>query len=466
MSDSSSAFAPIHQLSAEIAAGRTSPVALMDSYLQRIATYDRQLGAFVSVYADEARMAAEAADRAIRSGHRIGPLHGMPVALKDLVEMEGRVTTGGSLAWRSRKSAVTATIVQRLIAAGMIVIGKTLTVEFAYGGWGTNQHMGTPWNPWDMKVRRIPGGSSSGSGVAVAAGLAAAAIGTDTGGSVRLPAAFCGIVGLKTTTGRIPTWGVLPLSETLDTVGPMTRSVEDAALLFEALQGPDPRDPATQRRDRLDVLSSLRRGISGLRLAVLPEAERTGIEPEVLANYDASLKQLEAQGAQLVGIALPQPIESYRDPVGRIIAAEGYANLAETVEHENLPLDRFVRERLRAGRDGAARDYILTLQAQRKAKGAMAAAMAAVDAFVPPTTPMVAPVAEGIDEAVTPSHFTRMVNFVEMCGLSVPNGFTAEGLPTGLQIVCRAHEEAMALRIGWAYEAATDWHMRTPPGLA
>src|SRR5690554_5222093 len=175
MSGPSSPFAPIHQLAPEIASGRTSPVEVTQLYLQRIAKYDEKLGSFVEVYADEARMAAEAADRAIRSGHRIGPLHGMPIALKDLVEVEGKVATGGSAAWRSRKSTVTAAIVQRLVAAGMIVIGKTLTVEFAYGGWGTNQHMGTPWNPWDMTVHRIPGGSSNGSGVAVAAGLTAAA---------------------------------------------------------------------------------------------------------------------------------------------------------------------------------------------------------------------------------------------------------------------------------------------------
>lgn len=466
MSGPSSPFAPIHQLAPEIASGRTSPVELTQLYLQRIAKYDEQLGSFVEVYADEARMAAEAADRAIRSGHRIGPLHGMPIALKDLVEVEGKIATGGSAAWRSRKSAVTAAIVQRLVAAGMIVIGKTLTVEFAYGGWGTNQHMGTPWNPWDMTVHRIPGGSSNGSGVAVAAGLTAAAIGTDTGGSVRLPASFCGIVGLKTTVGRIPTWGVLPLSETLDTIGPMTRSVEDAALLFEALQGPDPRDPATQRRERLDVLSPLRHGVRGLRLAVLPDSERQNIEPEVLANYDAALRHLESLGAHLVEIKLPEPIAAYRDPVARIISAEGYATLAETVEHDNLPLDRFVRERLRAGRDGSARDYVMTLRAQKRAKVEMAAAMAEVDAFLTPTTPMVAPPAEGIDEDITPSYFTRFVNFVEMCGLSVPNGFGAGGLPTGLQIVCRAHEEAMALRIGWAYEQSTDWHTKVPGGLA
>src|SRR5580700_986675 len=195
--------------------------------LARIGAQDQKLHAFVEVYDKEARLAAEAAEKAIRSGHRIGPLHGIPIALKDLIEIEGRVTTGGSQVWRERRSAYTATLAQKLIAAGLIVIGKTHTVEFAMGGWGTNQHRGTPWNPWDPEVARTPGGSSSGSGAAVAAGLAPWAIGTDTGGSVRLPASWCGLTGLKTTIGRVSTYGILPLSPTLDTPGPMARSVED-----------------------------------------------------------------------------------------------------------------------------------------------------------------------------------------------------------------------------------------------
>src|SRR5258705_1103440 len=193
----------------------------------------------------DARLAAEGADRAIRSGHRMGPLHGVPIALKDLVDLEGRVTTGGSKVWANRVSPVTATLAERAIAAGMIVLGKTHTVEFAMGSWGTNTHMGTPRNPWDLAVHRTPGGSSSGSAVAVAAGLAPIAIGTDTGGSVRLPAGSCGIVCLKVTAGRISTYGVLPLSFTLDTPGPIARSVEDTALIYPRLSGPDPPHPPT-----------------------------------------------------------------------------------------------------------------------------------------------------------------------------------------------------------------------------
>src|SRR5256714_15603187 len=202
-SNTDPSFLPAHRLAAEIAARRLSPVDIVEALLSRIEAHNPKLHAFIDVYADDARLAAEAADKAIRSGHTVGPLHGVPIALKDLVDLEGRVTTGGSKVWAKRVSAVTATLARRFIGAGMIVLGKTHTVEFAMGSFGTNTHLGTPRNPWDPAVHRTPGGSSSGSAVAVASGLAPAAIGTDTGGSVRLPASWCGIVGLKTTVGRI-----------------------------------------------------------------------------------------------------------------------------------------------------------------------------------------------------------------------------------------------------------------------
>ena len=192
---------PARVLAEAVSARRLSPVDLIDATIAKISASDPRLHAFVETYFDDARLAAEGADRAVRSGHAVGPLHGMPVALKDLVELEGRVATGGSKAWRDRRSSRTATLARRLVQAGMIVVGKTHTVEFAFGGWGTNQHMGTPWNPWDPRTHRVPGGSSSGSGVAVAARMVPWAIGTDTGGSVRLPASFCGLTGLKTTIG-------------------------------------------------------------------------------------------------------------------------------------------------------------------------------------------------------------------------------------------------------------------------
>jgi aspartyl-tRNA(Asn)/glutamyl-tRNA(Gln) amidotransferase subunit A len=286
-------------------AGRLSPVDLTEAYLERIQTSQSKLMPFVEVYAEEARRAAKAAHLAIGAGHAVGPLHGIPVALKDLIEIEGKIVTGGSQAWRQRRATRTATLARRLIAQGMIVLGKTHTVEFAMGGWGTNSRLGTPWNPWDIERHRTPGGSSSGSGVAVSAGLAPWAVGTDTGGSVRLPASWCGITALKTTVGRISTYGVLPLSPTLDTPGPMTRSIDDAALLYMAMQGADPLDPRTARLPQTDPMRTLKRGVRGLRLAPMPQAERAFASAEVLAAYDASLITLERLGAEIVSIALP-----------------------------------------------------------------------------------------------------------------------------------------------------------------
>src|SRR5437762_6981270 len=296
-------YQPAHQLAAEIAARRLSPVDIVEAFLARIARLDGKLHAYIDVYADDARLAAEGADKAIRSGHAVGPLHGVPIALKDLIDLEGRVTTGGSMVWRERRSPATATLARRLIAAGMIVIGKTHTVEFAMGGWGTNQHMGTPWNPWDPAAARTPGGSSAGSGVAVAAGMAPWAIGTDTGGSVRLPASWCGLTGLKTTIGRVSTYGILPLAPSLDTPGPMARSVEDAALLCGVMQGADPLDPRTlSAPPPSDPMPALRRGVKGLRLARMPNAERDGCTPEVLAAYDEALETLARLGAEIVDL--------------------------------------------------------------------------------------------------------------------------------------------------------------------
>src|SRR3982074_3320622 len=252
---------PASVLAQEIAAKRLSPVDVVDALLARIEALEPKLHAFVDVYGPSARLAAEGAHKAIRADHEIGPLHGVPIALKDLIELEGQVITGGSANWRNRRSVVTATIARRMISAGMIVLGKTHTVEFAFGGWGTNQHMGTPWNPWDATTARTPGGSSSGSGVAVAARLAPWAIGTDTGGSVRLPASFCGLTGLKTTIGRVSTYGILRLSPTLDTPGALARSVEDAARLYCVMHGPDPLDPRTIGVPAAVLTDQWRRGI-------------------------------------------------------------------------------------------------------------------------------------------------------------------------------------------------------------
>ncbi len=455
-----------HELAAAFAARRLSPVEVVDALLARIARLEPRLHAFVEVYADEARLAAEAADKAIRSGHAVGPLHGVPIALKDLIDLEGRITTGGSAAWRDRRSPVTATLAKKLIAAGMIVIGKTHTVEFAMGGWGTNQHMGTPWNPWDPKIARTPGGSSSGTGVAVAAGMAPWGIGTDTGGSVRLPASWCGLSGLKTTIGRVSTYGILPLAPSLDTPGPIARSVEDAALLFTAMQGADPLDPRTlSAPPPCDPLPTLRRGVKGLRLARMPANERPGTDDAVLAAYDRALDELAGLGAEIVDIALPWRFAETMHQTGRIIGSESYALVGELVDNPNLPIDEAVRPRIRIGRSITAPQYLAALADRDRLKREFLAALDGIDALLTPTTQTAAIPLDEVDQTTTPAYFTRVFNLLEMCALAVPNGFTADGLPISLQIACHPYDEATALRIGWAYQQATDWHTRRPPGL-
>jgi len=466
MPSSDPSFLPAAKLAAEIAARRLSPVDVVEALLARIEAHDNRLHAFVEVYADDARLAAEAADKAIRSGHAVGPLHGVPIALKDLIDIEGRVTTGGSMVWRERRSPVTATLAKRLISAGLIVLGKTHTVEFAMGGWGTNQHMGTPWNPWDAGVARTPGGSSSGSGVAVAAGLAPWAIGTDTGGSVRLPASWCGLSGLKTTIGRVSTYGILPLAPSLDTPGPMARTVEDAALLFGVMQGADPLDPRTlSAPPPSDPMPALKRGVRGLRFARMPQSERDDCDDEVLTAYEQSLELLAKLGAEIVSVALPCRFADTMMATGRIIGSEGYQLVGRLVDNPALQIDEAVRPRIQLGRDITAAEYLAALAERDSLKRQFFAALEGVDALLTPTTQTAAIPTQSVDQSTTPAHFTRMFNLLEMCALSLPNGFTRNGLPLSLQIACRPYDEAMALRIGWAYQQATDWHERRPPGL-
>ena len=440
---------PVHRLVGALASGEINSVLLVEALLERIARYDARLHAFVNVYADEARAAAAAADVARRAGHAVGPLHGIPVAVKDIVDIEGRVTTGGSKLWAERISPVTATLVKRMLAAGMIIVGKTHSVEFAMGSFGTNRHMGTPWNPWDAATHRAPGGSSSGTGVAVAARLAPWGIGTDTGGSVRIPSSWCGIVGLKTTIGRVSCEGVLPLSTTLDTPGPMVRSVEDAALLYQVLSGDDP-------------FALLRAGVRGLRLARMPAAERAGCERGVLAAYDAALELLAGLGATIVELDLPRRFAAMGALVGRIIGAEGYSFVGALTDDPSLPLDDDVRPRIAIGRGMSARDYLHALREREAVKREFAAALEGADALLTPTTATVAPPVASIDQSGTAAGFTRPVNLIDWCALALPNGRGAAGMPTSLQIACRGNDEATALRIGWAYEQAAGWQGAAP----
>lgn len=460
--DAPAATTTVAGLAAGHADRSRSPVETMDEVLSTIDRLDGELGAWQALYADDARKLAAGAAEAIAAGHRSGLFHGMPFALKDIVDVDGRVTTAGSAALAERISPATALIGRRLMAAGGVLVGKTKTVELALGGWGTNKHMGMPRNPWDADVERIPGGSSSGSGVAVASGMVPCAIGTDTGGSVRLPASFCGIVGLKTTEGLLPTDGIVPLSHTLDTPGPMARTVEDVALMFDVLTGRNPIDIDDDHRHCRGLYRTLEQGVRGMRFGALADAERSVVAADVLEQYDRSLAVLSDLGAEIEVFETPLRFDGMKESTFVIVTAEAWHHHGHLFGDPDAPLDSDVRARGIVGQEVTAADYIAAHRQRDRDQAAFVEAMGRLDAMLTPTTPTTAPPAAGIDEETTPAHFTRAGNYLGLCGLNVPTGLTAEGLPAGLQILGRGFDEATVLRVGAAFEAARG-PLPTPP---
>ncbi|WP_260986325.1 amidase [Bordetella genomosp. 13] len=448
------------ELSQAYALGAVTPLQAVEALLARIEAEDGRLGAYVDVYRDEAIMAARSATEAYRAGAQVGPWHGVPIAVKDLVEIGGKPCLAGAASRRGMVSQTTATLVRRLRGHGAIVLGKTHTVEFAYGGWGTNALMGTPRNPWDASVHRTPGGSSSGSAVAVAARLAPWAIGTDTGGSVRTPAAFNGLTGLKVSHGRVSLHGIVPLCPSLDTPGFITRSVGDAASLLEMLQGPDPRDPSTAGVAPVEVRDGLSRGVRGLRLARMPQHDRLGCEAAVLDAYDRAVAQLADLGAEIVDVELPMPLADYTTH-SAVMLAEAHAMYGALAADAAVAMDPAVRARILAG-DMPASRYLQARWAREDNAAAFVRALGDADVLLTPTVRTAAIPVDSVDERTTPAILTRVVNQLNLCALAVPAGFNAEGLPLSLQIIGRRHQEAMVLRVGQAYQEATSWHLRSP----
>lgn len=460
------AFVSIQQAQEAMDAGVLTSEALVEHQLERIERLDPKLHAFVDVYADEAREAARAMDGLRRAGIHLGPLHGVTVAVKDLFEIGGKPITGGSVAQPARISTATATVVRRLRSAGAIVIGKTHTVEYAFGGWGTNEVMGTPWNPWDLRTHRIPGGSSSGSAVAVAAGLVCAAIGTDTGGSVRIPAGLCGLAGLKTTQGLVSRHGLIELCPSHDTVGPLARSVGDCALLLDVMAGADPLDCVSLAAPARQLAHAMKAWPRGARLWVLPAAERTGVEAAVLAVYDEALDVLKRMGMQLVEQDLPQSCAESMRIAGQLMSAEGYTRLGPLFERSELRFDPNIRRRILLGRDIDAKAYQDLLRAREHARLDMLKAMDGIDACVFPTNAISAIPLTEVDELATPlSRFGRFVNLMNLCALAVPAGMSPEGMPISIQFIGRSWDEPKVLRLGLGFEQATPWHGLHPEGL-
>ena len=460
---------PFHSLAALsrlVADGAASSTEIVRACLARIARLDDRLHAFVDVYRDDALASAQAADLERRAKRPRGPLHGLPIAHKDLLHLAGRQTTAGSKSWRGRISDHTATCVERLIAAGMIPLGKTHLVEFAFGGWGRNEPMGAPWNPWDTSVHRVAGGSSSGSAVATAAGLAPAAIGSDTGGSVRIPSALCGLTGLKTTYGLISLYGAVPLSATLDTIGPIAHTAEDAALLTAAMAGPDARDSATLDAPAfdLDVALADASGVRGMRVTVLPVDQYPSIVcADALAAQAAMIAALSDLGARVEEARVPLDFDDVMVRNGRIIAAESYAVHRAYIEDPALPIDPWVRKRMVSGKAIVAADYIDELAARRRAEAVFTAWMRDRDALLTPTLPIAAiPLADVDENKTTLATFTRAANYLGACALSLPAGRGAEGLPFGVQLIGAPFADAKLLRIGCAVQQTTTWHRERP----
>lgn len=424
---------------------------LVSDYLTRIAALDGWLHAYVAVYADEAMAAARAADLQLDLGIWLGPLHGVPIALKDLIDIAGRPTTIGSPIHADTIAASTAQLVQQLQRAGAVILGKTHMVQFAMGAWGPNQHMGTPRNPWDDRVHRIPGGSSSGSAVAVAGRLAPAAIGTDTGGSVRVPASYCGITGLKPTVGRISSQGVVTLSQTLDSVGVFAHSAADARLLFDVLA------PATPGEWR-EPLDASRFGIAGATLGRLPDAFLADVTPAVRQAYEASIALFHSLGAQIVEITPPATLAEFKAVTGDIMMTEGVASFEREMTDLDLPVDDSVRPRMLVGLEISAVRYLAALRERDRLQAAMQARLEGVAGLLTPTTLTTALPLDEVDHGNAPVQYTRIGNLLQMCGVSVPNGRDDAGLPTGLQILCPGGEDRLALYLAEVFQRHSDWH--------
>ena len=460
------AYSTLTELANGLRTKKYSSVEITQEYLSRIQKADGKLHSYVSVNEASALEQARAADQRRASGYSLSAVDGLPIAVKDLCDIEGQITTAGSKDWLNRRSTTTSTAVERLLRGGMVMLGKTHMVEFAFGGFGTNPEMGTPWNPWDLKTHRTPGGSSSGSGVAVAAGLAPAALGSDTGGSVRIPASLNGITGLKTTCGLISLHGAFPLSGTLDSIGPMTRDMEDAALLTELMAGADPRDPATLNRPLFQwkAPENIAKPLAGTRIAMIPPAQYPiAMGADVLRMLDDTRRVLVDLGATIVDKPFPFDFKDMMVRNGYIITAEAYAIHRAYIDDAKKPFGQFVRKRVQGGAAISGADYIDAMAAHRAAIAQWKDWMSNVDALLSPCTPFGAIPLTEVDEAQTPmASFTRAGNYLGSCGMSLPAGLADNGMPIGMQLLGKPFDDATMVKIGIAFQRATKWHLARP----
>ena len=453
-----------------IAEKRLSSQEVTRSCLHRIAQWQPRLNAFMSIEAEAALEAAEAADTALaRGGHR-GALHGVPLAHKDMYYDAGKVVTCGSKIRRDFVATTTATALQRLKDAGSIRLGSLQMVEFAYGPTGHNFHHGAVHNPFAFG--HITGGSSSGSGSAVAARLTFAALGSDTGGSIRLPAHFCGVTGLKTTYGRISRAGAMPLSQSLDTVGPLARTVEDCALLLGLMAGADPEDLTASTTAVPDYMASITGAIKGIKIGVPTAFYVDDLDADVARILDDTIAALKREGAHVVPVELPDQ-RQLTAACQLVIAVEAAAFHKRWLIERPQDYGPQVLMRLQNGLAIPGVSYLEAMRWRGPALSAHVAATADVDAVIAPVAPVAAPTIAESDVGNSPdvesviqrlTRFTRPINYLGLPSLAIPCGFTAKGLPVAMQLIGRSFDEATLLQIGAAFQRATDFHDKIPNG--
>jgi len=451
---------------------KISPVQLTQERLKQIERLNGKLAVFITVTAESALAQARVAESEIQRGYWRGPLHGIPIALKDLMDTAGVRTTAGSELFKDRIPTEDAEVVRRLKAAGAVILGKLNLHEFAYGGSSVVSYFGPVHNPWDLNYSA--GGSSGGSAAAVAARLCYAAIGTDTGGSVRQPASYCGIVGLKPTYGRVSASGVIPLSWSLDHVGPMTRTTRDAALVLQVIAGYDQRDPASIDAPVPDYTATIADSTSSLRLGIPRAFFWEELGPEIAAAMEAALavlKKMTASQQDIAPLATDGSYSSWTDPYGAVFTAEAYAYHKDYIEKSPQLYQPATLKRLRLGADVSATKYIQSRREMEHLRRSIVHVFENVDVLITPTVRIlpftIQDLQTDLDSVRTKElamlHNTRPLNFTGLPTISIPCGFTRSGLPVGMQITGRPGEEATVLRLAHAYEQATDWHKREPP---
>jgi aspartyl-tRNA(Asn)/glutamyl-tRNA(Gln) amidotransferase subunit A len=459
----------VAELMRALRARETSAVAVLGACLDRIRALDEGVHAFTSITPEAALDAARAADAALARGGA-GALAGVPVAVKDLFAVRGSRRGNGSLAFAGDgPEPADATAVARLRAAGAVIVGTTHMHELAFGPTGVNPALGTSANPW--AGGRVPGGSSSGSGAAVAARLVPAALGSDTGGSIRIPASFCGVSGLKPTYGRVSRAGATPLAWTLDHVGPLARSAEDLAFLLQVLAGHDPADPASAPVPVPDYAAGLDRPLRGLRIGVPRHFALAAVDADVGRCFAAALAALRAAGVTVDDVTLPA-LEHAGPALAAVLLSEATTALRSVLGPRLERVSVEVRVYLELGKTVSAQTYLMAQRLRTRLYEEARAVLSRVDLLALPTTALAAPHAEALQvrlgesemgtiEAI--SRLTGPFNLTGLPALTVPCGFTSEQLPVGLQLVGRPFAEADVLAAGHAYQRATDWHRRRPP---